>query len=127
MANTILHKRSSVEEKQPQASALSLGELAVNLHDGNIYMLKSDNTVTQMKRLDERLGVTDVTNMIYDTNDNLTEVQYVTGNKTTLHYDTNYNLISVYYYATDGTTHLYTQSLNYDNYGNMLNTSWTVI
>lgn len=127
MANTILHKRSSVEEKKPQSSALELGELAINLHDGNIYLKKSDNSIAEMKRLDERLNSTDVTSMIYNTDGDLSEVDYATGNKTILNYNINGDLSSVDYYGTDGTTQLFTQTLNYDNDGNLSSTSWVVV
>jgi len=126
MANTILHKRSSVEEKKPQSSALELGELAINLHDGNIYLKKSDNTIAEMKRLDERLNATDVTEMTYNLDGDLTVVTYVTGNKTILNY-TNGDLTSVDYYATDSSTHLFTQTLNYNVNGDLLSTEWTEV
>ena len=126
MANTILHKRSSVEEKKPQSSALELGELAINLHDGNIYLKKSDNTIAEMKRLDERLNATDVTEMTYNLDGDLSVVTYVTGNKTILNY-TNGDLTSVDYYATDSSTHLFTQTLNYNLNGDLLSTEWTEV
>ena len=126
MANTILHKRSSVEEKKPQSSALELGELAINLHDGNIYLKKSDNTIAEMKRLDERLNATDVTEMTYNLDGDLTVVTYVTGNKTILNY-TNGDLTSVDYYATDSSTHLFTQTLNYNLNGDLLSTEWAEV
>ena len=126
MANKILHKRSSVEEKKPQPSALELGELAVNLHDGNIYLKKSDNTISEMKRLDERLNSTDVTEMTYNSEGDLSVVVYSTGNKTILNY-TNGDLTSVDYYATDSSTHLFTQTLVYNVNGDLLSTEWTEV
>jgi hypothetical protein len=126
MANIITHKRSNIEEKKPQSSALALGELAVNLHDGNIYLKKSNNTIAEMKRLDERLNTTDVTLMSYNNEGDLIEVEYITGNKTVLNY-TSGDLTSVDYYATNGTTHLFTQTLNYNENGNLISTEWTEV
>jgi len=45
MANTILHKRSSVALKVPLAGDLSLGELAINTTDGLVFMKKGDNSI----------------------------------------------------------------------------------
>ena len=42
MANDIKFKRSAVQGKAPTTSALALGELAINTHDGFIYLKKSD-------------------------------------------------------------------------------------
>ena len=41
MANTALIKRSSVANKVPTTSDLSLGELAVNTYDGKLFLKKS--------------------------------------------------------------------------------------
>ena len=41
MANTALIKRSSVANKAPTTSDLSLGELAVNTYDGKLFLKKS--------------------------------------------------------------------------------------
>ncbi len=43
MANTALIKRSSVQNKAPTTSDLSLGELAVNTYDGKLFLKKSVN------------------------------------------------------------------------------------
>jgi len=45
MANTIIHKKSSVASKVPLEGDLSLGELAVNTTDGLVFMKKGDNTI----------------------------------------------------------------------------------
>ena len=42
MANDIKLKRSAVEGKIPATSALALGELAINTHDGFMYLKKFD-------------------------------------------------------------------------------------
>lgn len=127
MANKVLHKKSAVENKAPLPASLDYGELAINLHDGNIYLKKSDDTIAEMKRLDERLNATDVTNMQYNVSGDLIEVTYSTGNRTTLNYNVSGDLHTVDYYATNGTTHIYTQTLNYDANGNLLSTSWAVV
>jgi len=48
MANTIIHKQSSVVSKVPLSGVLSLGELAVNTADGKVFMKKSDNSVVEV-------------------------------------------------------------------------------
>jgi len=126
MANKLLHKRSAVEEKKPIAANVELGELALNIHDGNIYFKKSDNTIAEMKRLDERLNATDVTLMSYNLDGDLIEVAYITGNRTVLNYTLG-DLSSVDYYAINGTTHLFTQTLNYNINGDLVSTEWTEV
>ena len=42
MANTIIHKKSSVSGKTPLTTDLALGEIAVNTYDGKIYIKKND-------------------------------------------------------------------------------------
>ena len=44
MANTIIHKKSSVSGKSPLTTDLTLGEIAVNTYDGKIYIKKNDGT-----------------------------------------------------------------------------------
>jgi len=44
MANTIILKRSATPGKVPTASQLALGEIAINTHDGLIYIKKDDGT-----------------------------------------------------------------------------------
>ncbi len=44
MANTIIHKKSSVSGKSPLTTDLALGEIAVNTYDGKIYIKKNDGT-----------------------------------------------------------------------------------
>ena len=44
MANTIVLKRSATPGKVPTTSQLSLGEIAINTHDGLIYIKKDDGT-----------------------------------------------------------------------------------
>lgn len=127
MANKILHKKSAIENKIPAPSSLDLGEIAINYMDGNIFIKKADNSIAEMKRLDERLNSTDVINMNYNIDGDLVEVNYSTGNKTVLNYNNDGDLSSVYYYGINGTTHLYTQTLNYDIDGNLTSTSWTEV
>jgi hypothetical protein len=43
MANKVLIKRSSVASKNPATTDLSLGELALNTYDGNLFFKKSPN------------------------------------------------------------------------------------
>lgn len=38
----IKHKRSSVADKVPQTTDLALGELAINTHDGKLFLKKDD-------------------------------------------------------------------------------------
>jgi len=42
MSNTILLKRSSVQNKAPLVSDLSLGELGINTYDGKLYLRKNN-------------------------------------------------------------------------------------
>lgn len=44
MANTIILKRSATPGKVPTTSQLALGEIAINTHDGLIYIKKDDGT-----------------------------------------------------------------------------------
>jgi hypothetical protein len=44
MANTIIHKKSSVSGKAPLTTDLALGEIAVNTYDGKIYLKKNNGT-----------------------------------------------------------------------------------
>ena len=124
MANKLLHKKSAVENKTPLYTDLEYGELAVNTFDGNIYLRKSDDTITEMKRLDARLDQTNVTSMLYNGDGDLDQVVYETGNVITLQYSDG-NLASVYYYAVDGETHLFTQTLTYDSNDNVISTDWS--
>ena len=43
MANTIIHKRSSVTGKAPQPADLTYGELAVNTADAKVYLKTAAN------------------------------------------------------------------------------------
>jgi predicted RecA/RadA family phage recombinase len=54
MANTILHKRSTVSGKTPTAAQLSEGELAVNLADERVFMKNSAGTVIEVSYRDAR-------------------------------------------------------------------------
>ena len=85
--NIVLHKKSSVENKKPLASDLQYGEIAVNTFDGNLFVKIGDSDVAEMKRLDERLNSIDITSMLYDSNDDITTINYVTGNKMIFNYD----------------------------------------
>jgi len=124
MANIIKLKKSAVENRKP--STLEYGEIALNYKDGNIYYKNSDDAIAEMKRLDTRLGETDVSNMTYDpVTDDLTEVTYVTGNKIILNYDVDGDLDYVQYFAIDGTTELFQQNLSYDANKNLIGTSWS--
>ena len=38
----ITHKRSSIADKVPQTTDLALGELAINTHDGKLFLKKDD-------------------------------------------------------------------------------------
>ena len=125
MANTILLKKSGVENKKP--TDLALGEIALNYHDGNIYFKDGSNNIAEMKRLDERLNATDVLSMTYDpTTKDLTSVTYVTGNKLTLNYDGDGDLSYVEYYGVDGTTKLFRQTLIYNGSKDLTRTIWSV-
>lgn len=44
MANEVKLKRSAVPGKIPTTSALAIGELAINTHDGFVFLKKSDGT-----------------------------------------------------------------------------------
>ena len=46
MSNTILIKRSGTASAQPSAANLSLGELAINYTDGNLFYKNNGGTVT---------------------------------------------------------------------------------
>lgn len=42
----ITHKRSNVAEKVPQTTDLALGELAINTHDGKLFLKKNNGVET---------------------------------------------------------------------------------
>lgn len=42
----IKHKRSNVADKVPQTTDLALGELAINTHDGKLFLKKDDGVET---------------------------------------------------------------------------------
>jgi hypothetical protein len=44
MANQIILKRSSTPSKVPTAAQLALGEIAINTHDGRVFIKKDDGT-----------------------------------------------------------------------------------
>jgi hypothetical protein len=44
MSNTIILKRSSTPSKVPTTSQLALGEIAINTHDGRVFIKKDDGT-----------------------------------------------------------------------------------
>ena len=46
MANKVVLKRSAVSGRNPTTSDLSLGELAINTHDGNLFFKKDDGTAS---------------------------------------------------------------------------------
>lgn len=48
MANEVKLKRSAVQGKAPTTSALALGELAINTHDGFIFLKKSDGNTEEV-------------------------------------------------------------------------------
>jgi hypothetical protein len=45
---SIINKKSSVPGKIPASADLELGELAINIHDGDVYIKKSDNSVIKV-------------------------------------------------------------------------------
>ena len=65
MANKVLLKRSSVAGKQPNASDLEYGELALNYEDGVLYYKDTSNTVQSISGSGSSSttlgGLTDVT------------------------------------------------------------------
>ena len=124
MANKILLKKSNVENKKP--TSLDYGEIALNYHDGNIYYKNTADDIVEMKRLDERLNATDVSQMLYSqTTGDLESVTYITGNAIVLFYDIDGDLDHVDYFGTDGVTKLFTQTLTYDGTKNLIGTTWS--
>jgi hypothetical protein len=57
MANTIILKRSATPGKVPTASQLALGEIAINTHDGLLYIKKDDGVSPSVVQIG---GVTSV-------------------------------------------------------------------
>jgi len=124
MANVIKLKSSGVENKVPLVSDLDTGEIALNYKDGNIYYKNSVAQIAEMKRLDARLEEMNITNMVYDGFNILTNITYESGNKVALIYTGDY-ITSVEYYATDGITLLFTHTLAYDLSDNMISSTWS--
>ena len=48
MADKILHKRSLVSGSIPTTSSLDAGELAINVHDGKLFLRQSGSSVDQI-------------------------------------------------------------------------------
>jgi len=86
-----------------------------------------DNWVRVANRLDSALNETNVSCMEYNASDLMEKVCYVTGNMQCLCYDSNDNLTIVDYYDTNGSTKLFTQCLTYNNDDQLVCTSWTKI
>tara|TARA_Y100000590_G_scaffold312811_1_gene353557 strand:+ start:104 stop:529 length:426 start_codon:yes stop_codon:yes gene_type:complete len=78
-------------------------------------------------RLDSALNETNVSCMEYNASDLMEKVCYVTGNMQCLCYDSNDNLTIVDYYDINGSTKLFTQCLTYNNDDQLVCTSWTKI
>lgn len=114
-------KRTPDPDKHPET--LEDGEIALNLHDGNIYFKHSDNTIRGIRRFDERLDTITIVNTVYDDNGDIIEVNYSTGNKVIYNY-TDRDLTSADYYQVDGITVLYRQNILYDDDGNIVGTEW---
>ncbi len=53
MADKILHKRSLVSGSIPTTSSLDLGELAINVNDGKLYLRQSGSTTDQIVNIGE--------------------------------------------------------------------------
>lgn len=70
MADTILHKRSSVAAKVPTAGDLSLGELAINAADGRLFLKKVNGTVVDITSIAGIIGLSDALAGKLDTNGN---------------------------------------------------------
>ena len=49
MANVVLLKRSAVTGKVPTTAQLQLGELAINTHDGKLYLKTNDGATPTAK------------------------------------------------------------------------------
>lgn len=58
MADLIRHKRSSVPSAVPAAGDLELGELAVNVADGRLFLKKGDGTVVDVTSIGGIQGLT---------------------------------------------------------------------
>lgn len=48
MANTLVHKKSSTPGAVPTSGQLTLGELAVNVADGKLFLKKTDGTIVNV-------------------------------------------------------------------------------
>jgi len=51
MASTIILKRSAVPNKIPLTSSISLGEMAINTHDGIVYIKKDDGITESIVKI----------------------------------------------------------------------------
>lgn len=55
MANTIIHKKSSVTGKKPLTTDLALGEIAINTYDGKIYTKKNNGVESIIEFAPQRI------------------------------------------------------------------------
>ena len=53
MADKILHKRSLTSGSIPTTSSLDIGELAINVHDGKLFLHQSGSSIDQIINIGE--------------------------------------------------------------------------
>ena len=103
------------------------GLLRYNTDQCSLETYYDDNWVRVANRLDSALNETNVSDMVYNTDDLMEKVCYVSGNMQCLCYDINDNLNIVDYYDTNGSTKLFAQCLFYNNDDQLVCTTWTKI
>ena len=75
----ITHKRSGIADKVPQTTDLALGELAINTHDGKLFLKKDDGVETVVE-----VGGGGSSGMFAETEQDLASDHTLTANRNAL-------------------------------------------
>jgi hypothetical protein len=129
MAQVIQLRRDTKANWEQYDPIIAAGEIAVQT---DTYQIKTGDGLKKWSELpfvsygllDDPEGWLDkknVTNMVYDDSDLLTEIDYETGNKALFTYDTSTSLLQkVEYTKEDGSTVFYEVDYTYDSDNNLI-------
>ena len=97
MANTIIHKKSSVSSKVPLTTDLSLGEIAINTFDGILYIKKNNGTesIIPFKQLTKNNIEAELTNTILTHNHSYEHTQGSEATTWTINHNLNSRLVHI--------------------------------
>lgn len=97
MANTILHKKSSVASKVPTTLQLSLGELSINTFDGIVYLKKNDGaeSIVSIKPITKSNIETELIGTLTSHNHSYEHTQGTSTTTWTINHNLNSRLVNV--------------------------------